>query len=112
MIKFNAFCLAALAAMPVVAAQATSPTAPTKNGSPTAIIEVRDLDLASHTGKRKFRQRIATTVEAVCGSYANATIEDQDDIAACRRAAIADISPRVTAMIARFGPPSIAVAAL
>jgi UrcA family protein len=112
MIKFTIFCLAALAAMPVVAAHASSPTAPTRNGSPTAIIAVRDLDLGSHTGQRKFRQRIATAVEAVCGSYANATVEDQDDIAACRRAAIADISPRVTAMIARFAPSAIAVAAL
>ena len=96
--------LVLLAASLSAPAYAGFPTASVKNGRPTVIVRTLDLNLMNRRVRRLFKVRVANAVEAVCGSYEGATPEELDRIQACRKNAIADISPQVSKVIARFGP--------
>jgi UrcA family protein len=57
----------------------------------TASVDIADLNLASSSGQRVLSHRIASAVEQVCGSYANAREQyEQMRVDACRAAAMAD----------------------
>jgi UrcA family protein len=57
----------------------------------TANVSTSDLDLASAHGQRTAAHRVAVAVEQVCGSYANAPEQaEQDRIRDCRIAAWSD----------------------
>lgn len=60
-----------------------------------------DLDLASPAGRVELDRRIARAVEASCGSYFQASPEEQRDIDACRAGAVAGVRPLKDALIAR-----------
>jgi UrcA family protein len=62
-----------------------------------------DLDLAKPADRAVLDRRIARAVEAVCGSYFQATPEEERDITACRAGAIADLGQVKDALIARAG---------
>jgi UrcA family protein len=57
----------------------------------TANVSTSDLDLASAQGQKMVAHRVAVAVEQVCGSYANAPEQaEQDRIHDCRLAAWSD----------------------
>lgn len=57
----------------------------------SANVDIADLNLASSNGQRLLSHRIASAVEQVCGSYANAREQyEQMRVDACRAAAMAD----------------------
>ena len=72
--------------------------------SPVAVRHT-DLDLAKPADRAVLDRRIARAVEIACGSYFQATPEEERDIAACRARAIADLRPAKDALIARAGAP-------
>jgi UrcA family protein len=98
-IPFKTLALLALAVSGATVAQATKPTAPIQNGVPTAVVQTGDLNLSKRSDVHRLRQRIADSLEAVCGSYAGSPIDEDLAIAACRRHALADLPPAVLALV-------------
>jgi UrcA family protein len=66
---------AALLAAPALAADP---------GARTAKVRHADLDLSTAQGRATLNRRIAAATEAVCGSYAGASVDEQDAIGRCR----------------------------
>lgn len=62
-----------------------------------------DLDLASHGGRAEMNRRIATAVEAVCGSYAGVPTDEVRTIDRCRAAARTGIEIQIANLRARNG---------
>ena len=61
-------------------------------------IDTSRYDLSTARGVKMLNRRIAGAVEQVCGSYANASPTEADEIHACRVQVLADVSPRILAM--------------
>lgn len=59
------------------------------------------LDLGSHAGRAALGRRIATAVEAVCGSYAGASSAEAREIDRCRAAARTSIETQLAALQSR-----------
>ena len=84
----------------VMFATAIAFAAPLQAGAPmervTASVTFADLDLGNSHGQRILARRVADAVEEVCGSYANAPDEvDQNRITDCRRAAMTDAQRQI-----------------
>lgn len=100
--KIATAAVAVLMALPVtMAGAADSPL--------RVVVRHADLDLARPGDRVKLDRRVARAVEAACGSYAQATPEEQRDIAACRARAFAQLRPVASALVARAGGPSAIV---
>lgn len=56
-----------------------------------------DLDLSSAQGRAALERRVAAAKEAVCGSYAGASIGEQDAISRCRAKAQHQITAQLQA---------------
>lgn len=67
----------------------------------TAKVSHADLDLGSAEGRATLDRRIARATENVCGSYAGATVEEQDAIAGCRAKAQRQIATQLANQRAR-----------
>jgi UrcA family protein len=80
---------------------ALTPTAllATEPEAPSHIVRYADLDLSRPAGVERLRRRIAGAVEAVCGSYAQTSIEEQVHIAQCRKESMARLQPVMTALL-------------
>src|SRR5206468_1847311 len=57
-----------------------------------------DLDLATAAGRAKLRYRIGIALEAVCGSYDGALIDEEHDIKLCRKKTRARIDAQLMKM--------------
>src|SRR5947209_6275845 len=63
-------------------------------------VSIADLDLATKSGQRMFRRRLAEAIEEACGSYGDAEKEDWGRIDACRKAANADVRSQIASKLA------------
>jgi len=88
-----------LAATPIEAQTITAP-----NGDTLRAVRHADLDLDTRSGRAKLNRRIALALESVCGSYANRSIDEQDEVTRCRREANARLAPQLTRILSTHVP--------
>lgn len=84
----------------VLIAALTAPTllsATPATAQKTRTVSMAGLDLSSPADIRKLDRRIARAVEAVCGSYASISANQNDRITDCRRGAIANVKRQLAA---------------
>lgn len=94
--------------LPIVAAFIALIAPPVIAATPESherIVHYRDLDLSSPAGIRTLRRRVATALEAVCGSYAGTQSsggeKEAEEIAQCRMAASAEVEKRVALILGK-----------
>lgn len=82
---------------------ATSPvnaeTIAAADGTMHQAVPHTDLDLATPSGRAKLNRRIALGLESVCGSYAQLTVDEQDEVTRCRRDAHAKLAPQLARIL-------------
>ena len=98
MIRFqHAFLAAATIALTAAPAFAAQPE------SGTRAVRYADLNLATASGAKTLHRRIASALEAVCGSYEGtdtvAGAEEGRAVAQCRAAALAEADRRLAAIL-------------
>lgn len=89
-ILFAAALFATMSAMPASA-----------QGPASRAVSYDGIDLATAAGRATLDRRVATAVEAVCGSYAGASSHETREIDRCRAAARAGIETQPTALQSR-----------
>jgi UrcA family protein len=80
------------------AATSSAPSIAHQPDHQVARIRIADLNLATARGDTRFRQRVETALEQLCGTYADPAIWAQDQVSSCRRAAKASIDRQVAAI--------------
>ena len=90
---------ALIAAAPAGASISTAP-----NSEVMRAVRYADLDLSTSRGRAKLDRRVARALESVCGSYANLSVEEQDEVTRCRHGAQGKLAPQLARLLAAYEP--------
>lgn len=77
---------------------------------PTRIVRIGDLDLSREAGRKVLHRRVKFAVTAVCGEADLRDLGAVRVVKACRKRTLADVAPRVEAIIAKWRPGQAHVA--
>jgi UrcA family protein len=104
--------LAAALSLALAAAAGARPPAGTGEDVEVRLVSTRGLDLAQPAEIRRLRNRIETTIDAICGQAWNESLERRMRVAACRQMAARSAAPQVDALVHRDSEYAAARASL
>jgi UrcA family protein len=96
--------LSRVAAMSLLAGAflSTGPAFAADPEAPSRLVSYADLNLSSPAGMARLNRRIASAVEAVCGSYAGTvSVAEEQDITRCRTETTARLQPQLATITGR-----------